>query len=248
MRFSGKTILITGGSTGIGYAVAKRILEEGGSVVITGRSQKNLDSAVKSLGDNVRSVSSDVSKIKDIEKMFSFIKKEVGTINGVFANAGTTIFEPIEAVTEEHFDMLINTNVKSVFFTLQKAIPHLAQGSSIVLNASVAGSRGTPQFSVYSATKAAVRSMARTFAADLLEQKIRVNAVSPGPIETPLWHKDGIPTEMSSKLIEQVKISNPMKRFGTPEEVASAVTFLLASESSYITGSELFVDGGLTQL
>ena len=159
------------------------------------------------------------------------------------------IFEPIEAVTEKHYDMLMDTNVKSVYFTLQKAIPLLVDGASIVLNSSVAGSKGRPLATVYGATKAAVRSMARTFAASLVERNIRVNAVSPGPIETPLWYKDGnMPAGMTSKIIEETKLTNPMKRFGTPEEVAAAVTFLLASESSYITGSELFVDGGVTQL
>jgi NAD(P)-dependent dehydrogenase (short-subunit alcohol dehydrogenase family) len=249
MRFNGKTVLITGGSSGIGFAVANRIVEEGGRVVITGRNQKALESAAKSLGGKALSFSSDASLVSDIDNLFAFIKKDVGTIDGLFANAGTVIFEPVQAVTEEHFDLLINTNVKSVFFTLQKAIPFLTIGASIVINASVAGSKGRPLASVYGATKAAVRSMARTFASSLLEQKIRVNAVSPGPIETPLWHLEtAMPAEMVPKTMEDAKKSNPMKRFGTPEEVAAAVTFLLSCESSYITGSELFVDGGLTQL
>ncbi len=244
MRFSGKTVLITGGSTGIGFATAKRILNEGGNVIITGRNQKKLDSAVESLGKKARSFMADASRVKEIEALYLFIKNEIGTIDGLFANAGIAVFKPVEAVTEEDFDMLINTNVKSVFFTLQKAIPYLTDEASIVLNASVAGSRGSPIGSVYGASKAAVRSMARTFASSLIERKIRVNAVSPGPIETPLWHTD----ETVTSIIEDVKTSNPMKRFGTAEETAAAVAFLLAPESSYITGIELFVDGGLTQL
>ena len=244
MRFNGKTVLITGGSSGIGFATAKRIVEEGGNVIITGRNQKSLDAAVESLGKKARSFAADASRVNEIEALYLFIEKEVGTINGLFANAGAAVFKPVEAVTEEDFDMLMNTNVKSVFFTLQKAIPYLTDEASIVLNASVAGSRGSPIASVYGASKAAVRSMARTFASSLIERKIRVNAVSPGPIETPLWYKD----EQVSSVIEDVKMSNPMKRFGTAEETAAAVVFLLSPESSYITGSELFVDGGLTQI
>ncbi|MCL9684995.1 SDR family oxidoreductase [Legionella maioricensis] len=244
MRFNENTVLITGGSSGIGFATAKRIIDEGGNVIITGRNQKNLDTAVKNLGKKARSFASDASRVSEIEALYSFIGKEVGKINGLFANAGAAVFKPVEAVTEEDFDMLMNVNVKSVFFTLQKAIPYLTDGASIVLNASVAGSRGSPVGSVYGASKAAVRSMARTFASSLIERRIRVNAVSPGPIETPLWYKD----EMVSSVMEDIKMSNPMKRFGTAEEAAAAVLFLLASESSYITGSELFVDGGLTQL
>lgn len=249
MRFNGKRVLVTGGSSGIGFAVAKRITDEGGRVIITGRNQTNLDAAVKKLGKTAQSIVSDASRISDIDALFSFIKKDVGLIDGLFANAGTVIFEPVEVVTEEHFDRLMSTNVKSVFFTLQKAIPHLADGASIVVNASVAGSTGRATASVYSATKAAVRSMARTFAASLVARKIRVNAVSPGPIDTPLWFIDGgLPADQVDQVMEDIKASNPMKRFGTAEEVAATVAFLLASESSYITGSELFVDGGVTQL
>ncbi|BCA95382.1 putative oxidoreductase YkvO [Legionella antarctica] len=244
MRFSSKTILITGGSSGIGFATAKRIIDEGGSVIITGRNQESLDFAVENLGKKARSFASDASRLSDIEALFIFIKKEIGSINGLFANAGAAVLKPVDEVTEEDFDMLINVNVKSVFFTLQKAIPYLTDEASIVLNASVAGCIGSPIGSVYGAAKAAVRSMARTFASSLIERKIRVNAVSPGPIKTPLWHKDKIVTS----IIEEVTANNPMRRFGTPEETAAAVTFLLAPESSYITGIELFVDGGLTQL
>ncbi|CAM3004681.1 oxidoreductase, short-chain dehydrogenase/reductase [Legionella steigerwaltii] len=249
MRFNGKTVLVTGGSSGIGFAVAKRVTDEGGRVIITGRNQKNLDAAVKKLGKTAQSIASDASRIRDIDALFSFIKKNVGPIDGLFANAGTVIFEPVEEVTEEHFDKLMNTNVKSVFFTLQKAIPHFADGASIVINSSIAGSTGRPTASVYSATKAAVRSMARTFAASLVARKIRVNAISPGPIDTPLWFVEGgLPADQVNKILDDIKVSNPMKRFGSAEEVAAAVAFLLASESSYITGSELFVDGGVTQL
>jgi NAD(P)-dependent dehydrogenase (short-subunit alcohol dehydrogenase family) len=244
MRFNEKTVLITGGSSGIGFATAKRIVEEGGNVIITGRNQKNLDAAVESLGKKVRSFAADASRVNEIDALYLFIEKEVGKINGLFANAGAAVFKPVEAVTEKDFDMLMNTNVKSVFFTLQKAIPYLTDEASIVLNSSVAGSRGSPIASVYGASKAAVRSMARTFASSLIGRKIRVNAVSPGPIETPLWYKD----EMVSSVMEDIRMNNPMKRFGTAEEAAAAVVFLLSSESSYITGSELFVDGGLTQI
>jgi NAD(P)-dependent dehydrogenase (short-subunit alcohol dehydrogenase family) len=249
MRFEGKTVLVTGGSSGIGLAVARRIADEGGRVVITGRDQKTLDAAAKSLGSRARGWISDAASLSDIDKLFAFLKKEVGPLDGLFANAGAAIFEPVQTVTEDTFDKLMNVNVKGVFFTLQKAIPLLADGASIVINASVAGSKGNPLNAVYSATKAAARSMARSFSASLLERKIRVNAVSPGPIDTPLWHKEGgIPEGMATQLLERIKDSNPMKRFGQPEEVAAAVAFLIAPESSYITGIELFVDGGFTQL
>ena len=249
MRFNRKTVLVTGGSSGIGFAAAKRVTDEGGRVIITGRNQTNLDAAVKKLGKMAQFIVSDASSMRDIDALFSFIKKDVGLIDGLFANAGTVIFEPVEEVTEEHFDRLMNMNVKSVFFTLQKAIPHLADGASIVVNASVAGSTGRPTSSVYSATKAAVRSIACSFAAIFVARQFRVNAVSPGPIDTPLWFVEGgLPANQVNKVLEDIKASNPMKRFGSAEEVAAAVAFLLASESSYITGSELFVDGGVTQL
>lgn len=215
----------------------------------SGRNKESLEKAVGNLGKNAAFFVSDASKVNEIDNMYEFIKKNFGGLDGAFVNAGAASLLPVQAFDESSFDQLMNTNVKSTFFTLQKGIPHFKDGASIVLNASVTASRGSPLSSVYGATKAAVRSMARSFAAPLVDRKIRVNAVSPGPIETPLWHKDGgLPPQMASAVIEQTGKANPMKRYGTPEEVAAAVTFLLAPEASYITGIELFVDGGYNQL
>lgn len=248
-RFIDKIILVTGGSSGIGFAVAQRVIAEGGRVIITGRNKQNLERAIEKLGPKSLGQVSDVARISDIEDLYAFVEKETGAIHGLFANAGTANFCPVENVTEEMFDRLMTINVKGLFFTLQKAIPLIVDGGSVVINASVAASTGKAITSVYAATKAAARSMARTFSVSLLERKIRVNTVSPGPIETALWYLDGgIAQGSTEQTMDKIRKSNPMKRFGKPEEVAAAVAFLLASESSYITGIELFVDGGFTQL
>jgi NAD(P)-dependent dehydrogenase (short-subunit alcohol dehydrogenase family) len=181
MRFAGKTILVTGGSSGIGLAVASRIVSEGGKVILTGRDKANLEAAVQGLGTMASGMVSDAASLPAIDELLAFIRREAGSLDGIFANAGTVIFEPVQTVTEEHFDRLMNLNVKGVFFTLQKTIPLLVDGASIVVNASVAGTTSTPISAVYSATKAAVRSMARSFAVSLVDRNIRVNAVSPGP-------------------------------------------------------------------
>lgn len=248
-RFEGKTILVTGGNSGMGFATAKRIVQEGGKVIITGRDEKTLDQAKKELGSNAEAVKADVSKLKEIDALVATIKSKFGQIDGVFANAGIAKFLPIDFVTEEHFDELFSTNVKGVYFTLQKTIPLLKPGSSVVINASVVASTGGENSSVYASTKAAVRSMARTFSSAYLNKGIRFNVISPGPIETPIWHRPGgIPTEAIEATKKAVAESVPMKRYGTVEEITAPIAFLLSSESSYMTGAELLVDGGRVSL
>lgn len=248
-RFNGKTILITGGNSGIGYATAKRIVSEGGRVIITGRDLKTLEQAQRELGSQSEAIRADVGKLQEIETLMSTIKQRYGKIDGVFANAGIAKFTTIEAVTEEDFDMLFAINVKGVFFTLQKVMPLLAEGSSVVLNASVTASKGSPTSAVYGATKAAVRNMARNFSAAYLERRIRFNVVSPGPIETPIWNRPhSFPAGHEDAVKLAVAAQNPLKRYGTKDEVTAAIAFLLSPESTYILGAELLVDGGVTQL
>src|SRR3954447_10675839 len=244
-RFTNKTILITGGNSGMGFSTAKRIVQEGGRVIITGRDAEALKKSQQELGEKAFAIQVEISDVSQIDRMAKTIAQKYGRIDGVFANAGIAKVLPPEQVTEKIFDELFNVNVKGVYFTLQRMIPLLNVGSAVVVNSSVAASRGGPTVSVYGATKAAVRSMARTFSSSTLPLGIRVNAVSPGPIETPIWSRPGgLPEETKKAFAE----ANPMKRYGTPEEVAGAVAFLLSSESSYIAGAELMVDGGFNQL
>lgn len=248
-RFNGRTVLITGGNSGIGFATAKQIVQEGGKVIITGRDEKTLKAAKDELGANAEAIRADVGNLAEIDKLVGEIKQKYGQIHGLFANAGVAKFAPIDKVTEQDFDHLFDVNVKGLFFTLQKSIPLLADNSAVVLNASVAGSRGGAETSVYGATKAAVRSFARTFSSSYVKQGLRFNVVSPGPIETPIWGRDsGWPAAAVEATKQKMAESTPMKRNGTPEEVAAAVTFLLSPESSYILGAELFVDGGKNQI
>jgi NAD(P)-dependent dehydrogenase (short-subunit alcohol dehydrogenase family) len=241
-RFAGRVVLVTGGNSGIGLAAAQRLASEGAQVVITGRDRSKLERAVKEIGPSAFGIAADVSRLDELDRLYRQIKEKYGRLDGVFANAGIAMMEQVEEVTEQSFDTLMNTNLRGTFFTLQKAIPLLGQGAAMVVNASVADTTGSPFFSVYGATKAAVRSLARTFSASLIERGIRVNVVSPGPIETPIW--EGIDAEQKRTIAQ----ANPSKRLGTPEEVAAAVAFLLAPESSYIVGAELYVDGGMTQI
>jgi NAD(P)-dependent dehydrogenase (short-subunit alcohol dehydrogenase family) len=247
-RFEGKTVVITGGNSGIGLATAKLFHDEGAKVAISGRDQKTLDEAVKTIGSGTLAVKADVSKLADIDRFYAQVVAKFGKIDALFANAGVAKFAPIADSSEQLFDENFDINVKGMYFTLQKAIPHLNEGAGIVLNASVAGTKGTAGASVYSATKAAVRSLARTFAAELVERRIRVNVVSPGPIETPIFGRTGLPQAVVDQFAEQFKGLNPMKRFGKPQEVGHAVLFLASSEASYITGVDLNVDGGAGQL
>jgi NAD(P)-dependent dehydrogenase (short-subunit alcohol dehydrogenase family) len=243
-KLEGKTALITGGNSGIGLATAKQFVNEGAYVFITGRRERELTAAVKEIGRNVTGVQGDVSNLGDLDRLFAQIKKEKGKLDIVFANAGASRLAPLGKITEEHYDSLFNSNVKGLVFTVQKALPLLPDGASIILNASIVASKGFPQWSAYSATKAAVRSFARTWTMDLKDRRIRVNAVSPGFIDTPAWHS----TEAGEQGLKSAPNIIPFGRVGTPDEIAAAVVFLASDDSSYITGTELFVDGGFAQV
>lgn len=241
-KLAGKVAVITGGSTGIGLATAKLFVAEGAYVYITGRRQAELDAAVKAVGKNITAVQGDVAKAEDLDRLYAQVKKEKGRVDVVFANAGIGELMPLEAVTTEHYEKIFGVNVRGALFTVQKALHLMPDGGSVVLTGSVAGSSGTQNFSVYSATKAAIRSFARTWTNDLKDRKIRVNVVSPGPIDTPIL--EPIPKEAVAGFISKV----PMGRIGRAEEVANAALFLACDDSSYITGSEIFVDGGSGQV
>jgi NAD(P)-dependent dehydrogenase (short-subunit alcohol dehydrogenase family) len=247
-RLHGKVAVVTGGNSGIGLASAKRLAEEGARVAISGRNQKTLDEAVKFIGNGVLAVKSDTSKVADTEKLFKEVIQKLGKIDVLFVNAGIAKFAPIEDSSEEFFDEQFNTNVKGAYFTVQKAIPHLNDGASIILNTSIVSTKGEANASVYSSTKAALRSMARTAARELVGRGIRVNAVAPGPIETPIFGKTGLPQEVLDEFEKHLIEIVPMKRLGKPEEIAGVVAFLASSDASYITGVELNVDGGMGQL
>ncbi|MEY2493015.1 MAG: hypothetical protein QOH24_1966 [Verrucomicrobiota bacterium] len=247
-KLEGKIALITGGNSGIGLATAKRFVKEGAYVFITGRREPELAAAVKEIGRNVTAVQGDVSKLGDLDRLFAQIKREKGKVDVVFANAGVATYAPFGTITAEHYDLIFNINVKGLLFTVQKALPLLPDGASIILNASVVASKGFSSNSVYSATKAAVRSFARTWTMDLKDRRIRVNAVSPGPIETPGLKDLASSTGAGEERLKMLSNNVPLGRLGTPDEIAKAVLFLASNDSSYITGIELFVDGGFAQV
>jgi NAD(P)-dependent dehydrogenase (short-subunit alcohol dehydrogenase family) len=241
-KLQGKVAVITGGTTGIGFAAAKLFVEEGAYVFITGRRQKELDEAVKAIGDNVTGVQGDVSKLADLDRLYETVKAEGRRIDVVFANAGLGEFATLGSITEEHFDRLFNINVKGALFTVQKALPLLNDGGAIILTGSVASAKGTPGFWVYGATKAAIRNFVRAWTIELKDRRIRSNVLSPGPTETPLV--DHQPPEAIARIVSTI----PMGRMGSPEEIAKAALFLASDDSSFVTGIELFVDGGRAQI
>jgi NAD(P)-dependent dehydrogenase (short-subunit alcohol dehydrogenase family) len=247
-KLEGKVALVTGGSSGIGLATAKHFVAEGAYVFITGRRQTELDTAVNAIGENIRGVQSDVSKLADLDRLFTTIKQEQGHLDVVFANAGVGEIAPLGAITEEHFDKIFNINVKGLLFTVQKALPLLPEGASIILNASITSVVGTPAFSVYSATKAAVRSFARNWILDLKERQIRVNAISPGVVPTPGYDHLGLSDEQLQAFVDSQASTIPLGRVGTPDEIAKTVVFLASDDSSFVNGIELFVDGGMAQI
>jgi NAD(P)-dependent dehydrogenase (short-subunit alcohol dehydrogenase family) len=248
MRLKDKVALVTGGNSGIGLAAARQLAAEGAKVIVTGRRRDALDAAVGEIGRGAVGLQGDVSKMADLDRMYAEIKTKFGRIDILFANAGIAAMTPLGLVTEEHFDREFAINVKGLFFTVQKALPLMNDGGSIILNASIAASMGIGAFSVYSATKAAVRSFARTWTSDLKDRKIRVNAISPGPIETPLYGKIGLTQEQASEFGKQIVGQIPMGRMGRADEVAKTVAFLASDDSSYITGVDLSVDGGMAQV
>jgi NAD(P)-dependent dehydrogenase (short-subunit alcohol dehydrogenase family) len=247
-KLEGKIALITGGNSGIGLATAKRFVNEGAYVFITGRREPELAAAIKEIGRNVTGVQGDVSNLADLDRLFEQIKREKGKLDIVFANAGVARFAPFGTITEEFFDSIFDINVKGVLFTVQKALPLLPDGASIILNASIVGSKGFSANSVYSATKAALRSFARTWTTDLKDRRIRVNAVSPGSTDTPGLSGLLASSEVGQQRLKMISNSVPLGRLGTPDEIAKAVVFLASDDSSYVTGIELFVDGGIAQV
>ena len=251
-RLGGKIALITGGNSGIGLATAKRFVDEGAYVFITGRREAELNAAVKEIGANVTGVQGDVANLGDLDRLFAQIKQEKGKLDIIFGNAGitpmtagTTPITPLGTITEENYDSLFNVNVKGLLFSIQNALPLLSDGGSIILNASIVASKGFANWSVYSATKAAVRSFARSWTSDLKDRRIRVNALSPGYIDTTPWQSSDV-AEVRANI--EASGSVPLGRFGTADEVAKVVVFLASDDSSYVTGTELFVDGGVAQI
>jgi len=240
-RLEGKVAVITGGNSGIGLATARRFAEEGAHVFITGRRQNELDAAVRQIGKQATGVQGDVSSLADLDRLYATVKREKGRIDVVFANAGSGTLAPLGAISEELFDT-------TLLFTVQKALPLLRDGGSIILNASIVASKGLEAASVYSATKAAVRSFARCWTVDLKARKIRVNAISPGPIETPGYDNLGLSEQQIEEFKKNIVATVPLGRMGSADEIAKAALFLASDDSSYVTGIELFVDGGMAQI
>jgi NAD(P)-dependent dehydrogenase (short-subunit alcohol dehydrogenase family) len=247
-KLAGKIALVSGASSGIGLATAKEFVKEGAYVFITGRRDSELAAAATEIGGSVTGVRGDVSSLRDLDRLFAQIKQEKGKLDIVFANAGTAKYAPFGTITEELYDSIFNINVKGLLFTVQKALPLLPDGASIILNASIVASKGLSSNSVYSATKAAVRSFARTWTTDLKDRRIRVNAVSPGSIDTPGLTELLASSETGQQRLKMLSTSVPLGRLGKPDEIAKAVVFLASDDSSYITGTELFVDGGFAQV
>ena len=247
-KLEGKVAVVTGGNSGIGLATAKRFVAEGAHVFITGRRHAELDAAVSQIGKNVSGVQGDVPNLADLDRLYATVKQQKGRVDVLFANAGLGEFVPLGQITEAHFDKTFGVNVKGTLFTVQKALPLMPDGGSIVMNGSMVSMKGWPAFGVYAATKAALRSFARTWSVDLKSRKIRVNVVSPGTVITPGYKNAGLSDEQIAQIEAEAAAATPLGRVGTPEEIAKAVVFLASDESSYVTGIELFVDGGLAQI
>jgi NAD(P)-dependent dehydrogenase (short-subunit alcohol dehydrogenase family) len=247
-KLEGKIAVVTGGNSGIGLATAKRFVAEGAYVFITGRRQPELDAAVKEIGGSVTAVRSDVSNLEDLDRLFATVKEQVGRIDVLFANAGGGEFAPLGQISEALFDKTFAINVKGTLFTVQKALPLMQAGGSIILTGSTAASTGTPAFSVYGASKAAIRSFARNWILDLKGTGIRVNVLAPGATSTPGWHGLAPSEDVNKEMIKFVEATTPLGRLGDPDETATAALFLASDDSSFVNGIELFVDGGSAQI
>ncbi|ACS55851.1 short-chain dehydrogenase/reductase SDR [Rhizobium leguminosarum bv. trifolii WSM1325] len=248
MRLQGKVAVVTGANSGIGLASAKRFADEGARVFMTGRRREQLDAAVSEVGRNARGVQGDISNLADLDRLYEIVEAEAGHLDIVFANAGGGEFSPLGSITEEHYDRTFDINVKGTLFTVQKALPLLKEGGSVILTGSTTGSTGTPAFSVYAATKAAIRNFARNWIIDLAPRGIRVNVLSPGATSTPGWRGLAHSEEMEKEMLRQTVASIPLGRLGDPREIADAALFLASDESSFVNGCELFADGGSAQI
>jgi len=246
-RYQGKTAVITGGTTGIGFSTAKLLVSEGAKVVITGRTAATVESAERELGASARAIAADTSRLADLDRVVELAKSHLGRVDFVFVNAGIAKFAPFDAVDERLWDEQHDINVRGAFFAVQRLVPLVPDGGAIVLDASIVAVKGFPATTAYAASKAALRSLGRTLAAELLPRGIRVNVVSPGPVTTPILDKSNVPPEARAGMVEQFREAVPMKRFGLPEEVARAAVFL-AFEATFTTGADLPVDGGIGQL
>lgn len=247
-RLKNKVAVITGGNSGIGLATAQTFINEGAKVVIFGRDKKTLDEAAAALGKNSIAVQGDVTNTADLDKLFTAATTTFGKVDILFANAGVALFAPFAQTDEHLFDANMNVNIKGAYLTTQKALPSLNEKASIIFNTSVVNVKGFAGTSAYSASKAALRSLVRTLASELVASGIRVNAVSPGPIDTPIFGRLGMTKEATQEMTQGFENANPMKRFGQPQEVANTVLFFASDDASYITGSEIAVDGGLSHL
>jgi NAD(P)-dependent dehydrogenase (short-subunit alcohol dehydrogenase family) len=247
-KLQGKIAVITGGNSGIGLATAAEFVAEGAYVFITGRRQKELDAAVRSIGRNVTAVQGDVSKMADLDRLYAQVAKEKGRVDIVFANAGFGMPAPMGQITEQDYDQVFNVNLRGLFFTVQKALPLMPDGGIVLMCGSTASQAGVPGFTTYSATKAAIRSFARTWTMDLKDRKIRVNVISPGPIETPIWKSTNLPEEVVEQMKNQIVSMVPANEIGQPEDVAKAASFLASNDARFIRGIELFVDGGVASV